>query len=95
MSVKDLIKEELVFPPGLTYEEDCITPESEAKIVKYIDEQPWNTTLSRRTQHYGYEYDYKNTSVLKPASPVAGPLLSVAKHFIENETQITIFCLPV
>jgi len=90
MSVKDLLSES-VLPPGLIYESDCISHESEQKIIKYIDEQEWNTTLSRRTQHYGYEYNYNQrggSAALKKVAPVAGPLLSIAKHFIKNDTLL-------
>ena len=31
------------------------------EIIDYINNQQWNTSIKRRTQHYGYEYNYKIT----------------------------------
>ena len=29
-------------------------------MVAFIDAQAWDTRLARRTQHYGYRFDYEN-----------------------------------
>lgn len=29
-------------------------------MISAVDKEPWSTTLKRRTQHYGYEYNYKS-----------------------------------
>jgi alkylated DNA repair dioxygenase AlkB len=57
-STKALDESELDIP-GLKYVNDIITAIEEEQLLYYIDKQPWNTALSRRTQHYGYTYDYK------------------------------------
>lgn len=54
---------------GLTLIEDFISPEEEQLLINLIDKSAWNLTLSRRTQHYGYEYSYTKTS-LAPAEPI-------------------------
>ncbi len=51
--------------PGLVIVENLITPEEEYALMNAVDCEPWNTTLSRRTQHYGYVYNYKSKVVLK------------------------------
>jgi alkylated DNA repair protein alkB family protein 8 len=51
--------------PGLTYLDDFITNEEETRLVNYIDSMPWSTKISRRTQHYGFEYDYNSKTVSK------------------------------
>jgi alkylated DNA repair dioxygenase AlkB len=51
--------------PGLTIITEVITPEDQLDLVKSITEKGvWNNSLKRRTQHYGYRYDYtaKNIS---------------------------------
>ena len=48
---------------GLTYISSYISSEYEEKLLKLIDTQEWNLDLKRRTQHYGYKYDYIARSV--------------------------------
>jgi len=44
---------------GLSYKPRYITDFQQELLIQAIDEQPWRTALSRRTQHYGYIYDLK------------------------------------
>ena len=37
-------------PDGLVLVEDYITKEEEKQLIDYIDSQPWNTQIARRTQ---------------------------------------------
>ena len=48
---------------GLHYFQNAISPEEEQELISFIDNQPWNTALSRRTQHYGYLYKYRDQKV--------------------------------
>ena len=48
---------------GLLYIPAYITSDEEASLIKTINKQAWNNTLSRRVQHYGYRYDYKARTV--------------------------------
>lgn len=50
---------------GLSYIPDWITPDEEVELISIIDQQPWNTDLKRRVQHYGYAYDYKARNVTR------------------------------
>ena len=43
---------------GLTHISSYISSAYEEKLLKLIDTQKWNLDLKRRTQHYGYKYDY-------------------------------------
>ena len=45
--------------PGMIYEPSFITPAEENNLLQVIDQQNWGLDLKRRTQHYGYRYDYK------------------------------------
>lgn len=49
---------------GLQLVSDFITEEEEKILMDHIDARTWSKAISRRTQHYGYIYDYssKNTS---------------------------------
>ena len=49
--------------PRLTYIANYITVEYENELIALIDSQKWNLDLKRRTQHYGYQYDYTARSV--------------------------------
>lgn len=44
---------------GLDYKPDYISSELEYILTEQIDSQCWQETIRRRTQHYGYIYDYK------------------------------------
>lgn len=52
---------------GLKLYTDFISEEEEKELLRLIDLQEWNTSLSRRTQHYSYEYDYTNKTALTKA----------------------------
>jgi alkylated DNA repair dioxygenase AlkB len=43
---------------GLLLIDEFISTDEEEILVKQINDSEWNTKLSRRTQHYGYEYSY-------------------------------------
>lgn len=44
---------------GLEYKKRFVSRDLEQSLIDFIDQQPWNTDLSRRTQHYGYKYVYR------------------------------------
>ena len=44
--------------PGLQLHADFITQDEERELLAAIDASEWDTSLKRRTQHYGYVYDY-------------------------------------
>ena len=51
---------------GLTYIDDFLSDEEATQLIDYIDEQNWDTTLKRRTQHYGYRYQYNHINKTQP-----------------------------
>ncbi len=65
---------------GLLYLKNFITVQEEQQLLALIDSQSWNTSLSRRTQHYGYIYDYNH----KAASEVADPIPSWCDFVIDR-----------
>ena len=77
--------------PGLFYQPDLISADVERQTVQYLDGREWSTKLSRRTQHFGYEYDYKSRKVPVSASPLGGPIKQIADYLAQynilNPTQ--------
>ncbi len=62
MNQQCLFNEEINIP-GLSYISSYISSAYEEKLLKLIDTQEWNVDLKRRTQHYGYKYDYTARSL--------------------------------
>eukprot|EP00053_Salpingoeca_punica_P022093 m.213810 g.213810 ORF g.213810 m.213810 type:complete len:276 (+) comp29763_c0_seq1:124-951(+) len=58
--------------PGLVYVADFLTAKEEAALLQHVDRSPWETSLKRRVQQYGWTYRYKERSV--QASDYLGPL---------------------
>ncbi|KAL9647462.1 hypothetical protein ABK040_006823 [Willaertia magna] len=48
---------------GLMLFEDFLTESEEKELIKEIEKHKWNSELSRRTQHYGYVYDYSSRNL--------------------------------
>ena len=57
--------------PGLILIPTALTIEEQANLVSAIQKESWNLELARRTQHYGYRYDYraKNLSIKDKLGP--------------------------
>jgi alkylated DNA repair dioxygenase AlkB len=55
--------------PGLYIHREFLPEGVQGELLAWIDTQAWSSTLSRRTQHYGYEYVYASKS-LGPAQPI-------------------------
>ncbi|WP_300491901.1 alpha-ketoglutarate-dependent dioxygenase AlkB [Flavobacterium sp.] len=45
---------------GLLLKNDFLTVSEENLLLDHIDSSPWDTSLKRRVQHYGYRYNYKS-----------------------------------
>ena len=50
---------------GLAYLPQLLTPEQQNAAVSQVDAAPdqWRSDLSRRTQHYGWRYDYRAKAI--------------------------------
>ena len=55
---------------GLYLYKDYVSEEQEDALLEYIDDQEWNTSLERLTQHYGFEYNYLTRTAVKPTTPI-------------------------
>lgn len=86
-----LIEDTLFLPPGLSYVENFISEEESQKLVRWLDDQNWSETLSRRTQHFGYAYSYKSRTVpeaLGSLPDIFGPLLTNLKKYFSPDQII-------
>ncbi|MEO4014979.1 alpha-ketoglutarate-dependent dioxygenase AlkB [Pseudomonas rossensis] len=59
-------------PKGLLIIQDFITPKEESSFLASIEKAPWDSSMTRRVQHYGWRYDYKARKILPSA--YLGPL---------------------
>lgn len=57
---------------GLIYIQNFINIVEQNYLIECIDKYPWNNFLKRRTQHYGYKYDYTKKKIDK--SFYVGPI---------------------
>lgn len=79
-------------PEGLALTRDIITPEKEAEIIAWLDTREWSNELARRTQHYGYGYNYRSKK-LTPGHALEGPVLEVAQIFQRAELMNPVQCI--
>lgn len=68
--------------PGLAYTPRYVTEPIEAFLLARIDAEPWRDDLQRRTQHYGWLYDYKARRIDR--SMYLGPLPSWLQPLAER-----------
>lgn len=66
----EVIAKETLEIPGLFVYQELLSEVRAAYILEEIDKLPWSNALSRRTQHYGYEYDYRSRSLPQKINPL-------------------------
>lgn len=59
-------------PQGLIIIPEFITPREETALLAAIDSASWDSSMSRKVQHYGWRYDYKSRKI--DPSAYLGPL---------------------
>lgn len=69
--------------PGLSICEDVLSEEMETEIIKWLDTREWSTVLPRRTQHYGYTYNYGGGNV-SHADKFEGWITHLSDFLAEN-----------
>jgi alkylated DNA repair dioxygenase AlkB len=82
----------VIIPEGLYLTPDVITPEQERYLIEWLDSKVWSNELSRRTQHYGYGYNYRS-KVLVPGPPLESPLLELGQYLQERGLMVPIQCI--
>ena len=79
-----MLKKEAI--KGMLYRPEFISKELEGELTRFLLTQKWNTSLKRRTQHYGFTYSYDKSNQLDPAEAIPA-LFEVAKQSIEKHLQ--------
>jgi len=69
---------------GLQLTHEFLTAEEETTLLERIDASVWNTSLQRRTQHYGYVYDYSNKNAAEAAPPIPEWCTFVVDRLLEQ-----------
>ena len=76
---------------GLDYLTDFLRDSEESELVAVIDESPWSAELkTRRVQHYGWRYSYKDRRV--DESMYLGPLPDWAKRLARRLADLGLLC---
>lgn len=60
----------MFFPPGLQLIENFIDERTEKILIASVDQENWDTSLKRRTQHYGYKYSYLHSSATEKTANI-------------------------
>jgi len=73
--------------PNIVYIQKFVSEEQQDKIINFIDEQDWSTSLKRRVQQYGFDYDYgkKSVETSNPSRELPDWSLSILKQLEENQ----------
>lgn len=69
--------------PGLTLYVNFIDRQYEDMLLQCIDAEKWSTIISRRTQEYGFSYDFKKKKASKALSPLPMPLKELMEKVSE------------
>lgn len=68
--------------PGLVIIENFITHAEELKLLEKVNAAPWNGNLKRRTQHYGFKYNYTDRNLDK--DNYLGPLPEFSEFVLQR-----------
>lgn len=72
--------------PGLLYLDNFLSSQEERDLLAAVDKEgTWNTKLARRTQHYGYVYDYSSKGTKEKASPIPAWCEFVIERLLERQ----------
>eukprot|EP01060_Flectonema_neradi_P028184 TRINITY_DN3790_c2_g1_i1.p1 TRINITY_DN3790_c2_g1~~TRINITY_DN3790_c2_g1_i1.p1 ORF type:complete len:323 (+),score=84.39 TRINITY_DN3790_c2_g1_i1:46-1014(+) len=67
-------------PIGLSLIEDFITESEEKALLDFFNNQEWSDALSRRTQQWGYAFDYEEMTVVREAKPIPSILSNIIQR---------------
>ena len=70
--------------PGLDYIPNFITEIQARELMRFIDSNPWDTTIKRRTQHYGYRYNYKQVDEVESLGQIPQELQQLGELLLER-----------
>jgi alkylated DNA repair dioxygenase AlkB len=71
-------------PKGLVIIPNYITQEQEEAYLKRVYAAQWSNSLKRRTQHFGYSYDYKSRNAAKKVEPLPGYTHQLCERLVKD-----------
>jgi alkylated DNA repair dioxygenase AlkB len=71
--------------PGFNYVSNFITKEEAAYLMNVIDSLQWNCDLKRKTQQYGYKYDYTHRDVRQKTTPIPKEFNFLLNRLVEKK----------
>ena len=71
--------------PGLTLWRNFISAAEEAVLLQSVNAEPWSSALRRRTQHYGFEYDYRTRQLPARLGPLPDWSSVLVERMVERE----------
>lgn len=80
-TIKKIIDHEI---KGLTFIENAVDCSYQDKLWKAINEGKWDTTLKRRTQQFGYKYNYLSKKVDEKIANLPSWSLDLCHLFLEQ-----------
>lgn len=82
VGVREAVREvpEELRAAGFAVRNEFVSVEEEARLLELVDSGPWETQLSRRTQHYGYRFDYRTKSCVPASAAVPQLFLDVLRR---------------
>jgi alkylated DNA repair dioxygenase AlkB len=87
----NIIKKHAPIIPGLNLLENFITEEEETILLAHIDKSPWSNAISRRTQHYGYIYNYSSRNLaLESTDPIPPWCNGIIDRLTDQPNQLII-----
>ncbi len=89
---------EVDLPPGLIYVQSWLSTKEQDLAVAEVDSHEFETTLTRRVQHFGARYDYFATEVLEvgsapeipPQLQIIGERLFAEGYFAKTPDQVIV-----
>lgn len=70
--------------PGLKITHNFIDENYENELIKHILNEKFDTSLKRRTQHYGYRYDYSAENLSEHLGPFPQWLSDLNNYLHKN-----------
>ncbi len=73
-------------PPGLVYRPEWLSADEHDAAVTEVDSKIFETTLSRRVQHYGARYEYETSKVaaIGSAPPIPSVLKAIGERLVKE-----------
>lgn len=70
--------------PGLSYVDEFISLTEEKLLVEFVDSMPWNRDLKRRTQQYGFKYNYRVRDSVQKTVPIPKEFEFLIDRLMQN-----------